>query len=291
MNYFAQQTINALQLGSIYALIALGYSLVYGVLTMINFAHGDLFMLGAFVALILESVVRVPFWIALIVTMAVIGLLGALIEYFAYRPIRKAPRVSAIITALGCGLIIENATLGFSPYPRHMPTLLVNTSYYVGGVTISSLQLTIIGISILLMVLLDLIIRRTRFGIAMRALSFDRTMVPLLGIPASRIISMTFALGAALGGSAGLLYALAYPVISSSMGILIGWKAFVAAVIGGIGNMRGAVLGGYILGATEIISVTLLPSTYRDLIAYSLLLLILIVKPYGILGTPPIQKV
>lgn len=291
MNYFAQQTINALQLGSIYALIALGYSLVYGVLTMINFAHGDLFMLGAFVALILESFVRVPFWVALLVTMVVIALFGALIERVAYRPIRNAPRVSSIITALGCGLIIENVTLGFSPYPRHMPTLFVNTSYSIGHVTLSSLQLTVIGISLLLMIVLDFIIRKTRFGIAMRALSFNRAMVPLLGIPANRIISLTFALGAALGGSAGLLYALAYPVISSSMGIAIGWKAFVAAVIGGIGNIRGAVLGGYILGVTEIISVTLLPSTYRDLIAYSLLLLILIIKPYGILGKPPIQKV
>jgi branched-chain amino acid transport system permease protein len=291
MNYFAQQAINALQLGSIYALIALGYSLVYGVLTMINFAHGDLFMLGAFVALILESVVRVPFWVALITTMVIVALLGALIERIAYRPIRKAPRVSAIITALGCGLIIENITLGLSPYPRHMPTLLVNSSYHFGGVMISSLQLIIIGTALLLMLSLDLIIRKTDFGIAMRALSFDRAMVPLLGIPADSIISMTFALGAALGGSAGLLYALAYPVISSSMGMLIGWKAFIAAVIGGIGNMRGAVLGGYILGATEIISVTLLPSTYRDLIAYSLLLLILMIKPYGILGQPPVQKV
>lgn len=291
MNYFAQQTINALQLGSIYALIALGYSLVYGVLTMINFAHGDLFMLGAFIALILESVVRVPFWIALLITMGIVALLGVLIERIAYRPIRKAPRVSTIITALGCGLIIENLTLGLSPYPRHMPTLLINTSYHLGGITISSLQLTIISTSLLLMISLDFIVRKSRFGIAMRALSFNQAMVSLLGIPANTIISMTFALGAALGGSAGILYALAYPVVSSSMGMAIGWKAFVAAVIGGIGNIRGAVLGGYILGATEIISITFLPSTYRDLIAYSLLLLILIIKPYGILGTPPTQKV
>ena len=291
MDYFVQQAINALQLGSIYALIALGYSLVYGVLTMINFAHGDLFMAGAFLCLILESVIPVPFWVALLATMAGTAFLGAMLERFAYRPIRNAPRVSAIITALGCGLIIENLTLALSPYPRHMPTLIQNSIYHFHGVAISSLQLLVIGISLLLMIALDFVIRSTLFGSAMRALSCDRLMVSLLGIPANRIISMTFALGAALGGAAGLLYALSYPVISSSMGMLIGWKAFVAAVIGGIGNMRGAVLGAYILGATEVISVTILPSTYRDLIAYSLLLIILIFKPYGILGHPPVQKV
>jgi branched-chain amino acid transport system permease protein len=291
MDYIAQQVINAFQLGSIYALIALGYSLVYGVLSMINFAHGDLFMLGAFFCLLLESIVPVPFWIVLPLTMIAIGFLGALLERLAYRPIRNAPRVSAIITALGCGLIIENITLAFSPYPRHMPTLLQNSITHFHGITISSLQIVVIGVSLLLMLLLDFIIRFTSFGMAIRALSSDRLMVSLLGIPGDSIISLTFALGAALGGAAGLLYALAYPVISSSMGILIGWKAFVAAVIGGIGNIRGALLGAYILGATEVISVTILPSTYRDLIAYSLLLIILVFKPYGILGEPPVQKV
>lgn len=291
MDYIAQQIINAIQLGSIYALIALGYSLVYGVLTMINFAHGDLFMVGAFFCFLLESIIPLPFWAALPLTMVAIACLGALIERLAYRPIRHAPRVSAIITALGCGLIIENVTLALSPYPRHMPTLIQHSMIHFHGITISSLQMIVIGTSLLLMLLLDFIIRFTSFGMAIRALSYDRLMVSLLGIPANRIISMTFALGAALGGAAGLLYALAYPVISSSMGMFIGWKAFVAAVIGGIGNIRGAVLGAYILGATEVISVSILPSTYRDLIAYSLLLLILIFKPYGILGTPPLQKV
>lgn len=291
MNYFLQQAINAVQLGSIYALIALGYSLVYGVLTMINFAHGDLFMVGAFCALLVASFFALPFWVVLMIAMGGTALLGMFIERFAYRPIRNAPRVSAIITALGCGLIIENLTLALSPYPRHMPTLIQNVSYHLGGVTISSLQLLIIGLSVLLMAALDIIIRFTSFGIALRALSFDRTMVSLLGIPTNRIISMTFAIGAALGGAAGVLYALAYPVIGPSMGVAIGWKAFVAAVIGGIGNMRGAILGGYLLGITEVISITVLPSTYRDLITYSLLLLILVMKPYGILGEPPLRKV
>ncbi|HLB32653.1 MAG: ABC transporter permease [Verrucomicrobia bacterium RIFCSPHIGHO2_12_FULL_41_10] len=291
MPYYTQQFINILQLGSIYALIALGYSLVYGILSMINFAHGDLFMVGAFFCLLLVTLLAIPFWLAFLLAVAATALLGVLIERFAYRPIRNAPRVSAIITALGCGLVIENITLALSPYPRRMPTLFTNTLYHFDGVTISSLQIFIIGISIFLMALLDFIINKTSFGIAMRALSVDRMMVALLGIPANRIISMTFAIGAALGGSAGILYALAYPVIGASMGMLVGWKAFVAAVIGGIGNIRGAVLGGYILGATEIISVTVLPSTYRDLISYSLLLVILIFKPYGLLGKAPLQKV
>jgi len=290
MKYLAQQAINALQLGSIYALIALGYSMVYGVLTMINFAHGDVFMLGAFFCLLLIALVPVPFWLALIVVMAATALLGSLIERFAYRPLRTAPRVSAIITALGCGLVIQNTTLGISPYARPMPRLLENATYQFGGVTITMLQIVIIGVSLGLMLALDFLIRKTSFGMAMRAIASDRAMVPLLGIPANEIIAITFAIGAALGGAAGLLYGMAYPVVSASMGITVGWKAFVAAVIGGIGNMRGAVLGAFILGAVEVMTVAVLPSTYRDLISYSLLLLILVFKPYGLLGKPALHK-
>jgi len=289
--YYAQQAINAIQLGSIYALIALGYSMVYGVLSMINFAHGSLFMLGAFAALILVSFFSLPFVAVLILVMLVIAVLGATIERIAYRPLRSAPRVSAIITALGCGLVIDNTTLSFSPYSRAMPPLFPSTSLQWGGVTITTLQILIIGISIGLMLALDFLIRKTPYGMAMRAISFDAVTVPLMGIPANRIISFTFAIGAGLGGAAGLLYALAYPVIGASMGMLIGWKAFVAAVIGGIGNIRGAVLGAYILGTVEVATVVFLPSTYRDLIAYSLLLVILVFKPYGLLGRPPNQKV
>ncbi len=290
MKYLAQQAINALQLGSIYALIALGYSMVYGVLTMINFAHGDVFMLGAFFCLLLIALVPVPFWLALIVVMAATALLGTLIERFAYRPLRKAPRVSAIITALGCGLVIQNTTLGISPYARPMPRLLENATYQFGGVTITMLQIVIIGVSLGLMLALDFLIRKTSFGMAMRAIASDRAMVSLLGIPATEILAITFACGAALGGAAGLLYGMAYPVVSASMGITVGWKAFVAAVIGGIGNMRGAVLGAFILGSVEVMTVAVLPSTYRDLISYSLLLLILVFKPYGLLGKPALHK-
>jgi len=310
--YLAQQMINALQQGSIYALIALGYSMVYGVLTMINFAHGDLFMLGAFACMLLAGVlaplfVTFPpfllFLVVLLLVMAIIGFLGAFIERVAYRPLRSAPRVSAIITALGCGLLIESLTLVAFPYSKSMPTLMQNTTFELAKVadpsgtgapltlTITALQIVIIVVSLVLMVALDFLIRKTRWGMAMRAISFDARTVPLMGIPANRIISMTFLIGAGLGGAAGMLYGLAYPVIAPSMGILVGWKAFIAAVVGGIGSIRGAVLGGFILGAVEVLAVVVLPSTYRDLICYSLLLVILIFKPYGLLGHAPNQKV
>ena len=240
-------------------------------------------MVGAFFCLLLASVVSLPFPVTLVIVMLATGMLGALIERFAYRPLRKAPRVSAIITALGCGLVIANTTLSLSPYPQPMPALF--------GLTISSLQILIISVAVVLMTGLDFLIRKTSYGIAMRAISFDAATVPLMGVPVNRIISMTFFIGAGLGGAAGVLYGLAYPVIAASMGILVGWKAFVAAVIGGIGSIRGAVLGGFLLGAVEVMAVAFLPSTYRDLISYSLLLVILIFKPYGLLGRPPNQKV
>ncbi|MCX6973499.1 MAG: branched-chain amino acid ABC transporter permease [Verrucomicrobia bacterium] len=291
MDYFAQQAINAVQLGSIYALIALGYSMVYGVLVMINFAHGDVFMVSAFFCFLLLLFVPAPFVVALIVVMLATALLGVCIERLAYRPLRNAPRVSSIITALGCGLVIQNTTLSLSPYSQRMPELFHSKTWQFGEITVSSLQVLIVGVSVGLMLALDFFIRRTRYGLAMRAIAQDRLSVPLMGIPVNTIISMTFAIGAGLGGAAGVLYGLAYPVIGASMGMLVGWKAFVAAVIGGIGNMRGAVLGGYMLGAVEVLTVTVLPSTYRDLVAYSLLLVILIFKPHGLLGRPSVQKV
>ncbi|HRJ71743.1 MAG TPA: branched-chain amino acid ABC transporter permease [Terrimicrobiaceae bacterium] len=310
--YLAQQTINALQQGSIYALIALGYTMVYGVLTMINFAHGDLFMLGAFACMLLAGLLSpvlvgfppvLAFIVILVLVMLIIGVLGASIERIAYRPLRNAPRVSAIITALGCGLLIESLTLVVFPYSKSMPTRFTNTTIELVRIanpadpdspitlSVTVLQLLIICVAFILMVALDFLIRKTRYGMAMRAISFDSRTVPLMGIPVDRIISLTFLIGAGLGGAAGMLYGLAYPVIAPSMGILVGWKAFIAAVVGGIGNIRGAVLGGFILGAVEVVAVVVFDSSYRDLISYSLLLVILIFKPYGLLGQAPVQKV
>ncbi len=291
MTSLLQQILNAAQLGSIYALIALGYTMVYGILTMINFAHGDLFMIGAFFCFLAATFLHLPFIPTMLISMIGVALLGVLIERVAYKPLRKAPRVSAIITALGVGLFLENFTLVFSPYPQSVPTLIKNTTWTVGGVSISSLQVIIILLSVAMMVMLDLIVRKTMVGMAMRAISWDKSIVPLMGVPVDLIISATFALGTSLGASAGVMYALAFPVIDPYMGILIGWKAFISAVVGGIGNIRGAMIGGFILGAVEILVAAFLPSTYRDFIAFTLLLVLLIFRPYGILGKPRPQKV
>jgi branched-chain amino acid transport system permease protein len=291
MTYLLQQALNALQLGSIYALIALGYTMVYGILTMINFAHGDLFMIGAFFCFISAAVLKLPFIPTLLISMIGAGFLGVVIERLAYKPLRQAPRVSAIITALGVGIFLENLTLVFYPYPQSVPVLVPNTSWTIGGVTISSLQVIIVLLSLVLMVLLDFIVRRTKVGMAMRAISWDKSIVPLMGVPANLIISLTFLIGTSLGGAAGVMYSQAFPVIDPYMGILIGWKAFISAVVGGIGNIRGAMIGGFILGVVEIMVAAFLPSTYRDFVAFTLLLVLLIFRPYGILGKPRPQKV
>lgn len=291
MTYLLQQLLNALQLGSIYALIALGYTMVYGILTMINFAHGDLFMIGAFFCFLAATALGLPFVPTLLISMIGVALLGVLIERFAYRPLRNAPRVSAIITALGVGIFLENFTLVFAPYPQHVPELIQNKTWVFGGLSISSLQVLIIVLSVVLLILLDNIVRKTLVGMAMRAISWDKSIVPLMGVPLNLIISATFALGTSLAGAAGVMYALAFPVIDPYMGILIGWKAFIAAVVGGIGNIRGAMVGAFILGGVEIMVAAFLPSTYRDFVAFTLLLVLLIFRPYGILGKPRPQKV
>lgn len=291
MTYVLQQVLNGLQLGSVYALIALGYTMVYGILSLINFAHGDLFMLGAFVVFAAATMAHLPFIPALLIAMGLVALLGALIERLAYRPLRRAPKMSAVITALGVGLILEHLTLVFNPYPRNLPPLVTNVSWSFGGVVFSSIQIMIIGLSLVLMVGLDLFVKYTRTGMAMRAISWNIHAARLVGVPVERVISLTFALGAGLGAAAGAMYAVAYPVIDPYMGVLIGWKAFIAAVVGGIGNIRGAVAGGFILGALEIGVTTVLPSTYRDFVAFALLLAFLLIKPSGIWGSVRVEKV
>jgi branched-chain amino acid transport system permease protein len=291
MVYIFQQGLNALQLGSIYALIALGYTMVYGILTMINFAHGDLFMIGAFFCFLIAVYLKLSFIPTLLLTMLGVACLGVVIERLAYKPLRNAPRVSAIITALGVGLFLENFTLALNPYPQHIPELIKNTTWYLGSLSISSLQIIIIALSLALMLLLDFIVQRTKAGMAMRAISWDKSIVPLMGVPVNKIISFTFAIGTGLGGAAGMMYGLAYPVIDPYMGIMVGWKAFISAVVGGIGNIRGAMIGGFVLGTVEIMVAAFFPSTYRDFVAFTLLLILLILRPYGILGKPQPQKV
>ena len=303
MQFYIQQILNALQVGSVYALIALGYTMVYGILTMINFAHGDIFMVSCYVAFFFSSLVisllvglptLVIFVLTLLVTMLLTALLAVVIERLAYKPLRTAPRISAVITALGIGLLLENFMVAFKPVgpaPRFMPKLIPDVTHNIAGVAVSNIQIVIIVVSIIAMVILDLIVRRTMVGMAMRDISWDKFTVPLMGIPVDRIISLTFALGASIAGVGGTLYGMAY-TIDPYMGIRIGWWAFISAVVGGIGNIRGAMLGGFILGFVEIFTPVFLPaSTYRDFVAFSLLLILLTFKPTGILGRPMAQKV
>lgn len=293
MQFWLQQTLNALQLGSIYALIALGYTMVYGIIRLINFAHGDIFMVGAFLGLYAAARLQLPLVLTLLFSMLCTATLGVLIERAAYKPLRNAPRVSAVITALGVGLFLEHfvlATVGAEP--RLFP-LLVNLDVYVlpGGLVANSIHVLIFAVALVLMLALDWFVRRTLTGMAMRAISYDRTIVPLMGISVDRIISLTFAIGSSLAAAGGILFGQAYPIIEPYMGVLVGWKAFVAAVVGGIGNIRGAMLGAYILAMVEIFVAAVLPSTYRDFVAFSLLLLLLVFRPTGILGRVTAQKV
>jgi len=297
-----QNLINALQWGSFYALIALGYTMVYGVLTLINFAHGDVFMVGAyiafFVATFLLAAAGLPGWAALALTipltMLLTSLVGVSLERIAYRPLRRkgANRLYVVITALMCGLILEHANLAlFGASRKAFPPLIDEQVYTLGGVSFTNLKIGVIVTAVLVFLLLQQIVTRTRVGMAMRAISYDKFAVPLMGIPIDTIIVATFALGSGMAGLAGLLFAMSYPVLEPYMGALIGWKAFIAAVVGGIGDIRGAFLGGFLLGAVEILVVAFFPSTFRDLIAFSVLMLILICKPTGLFGVARTTKI
>ena len=308
---FLQHLLNALQWGSFYALIALGYTMVYGVLRLINFAHGDIFMVGAYVGFFIATFLLglgtgIPAWIILAVTilgsMALTAGVGVTIERVAYRPLRErgAHRLYLVITALMIGLFLEYlnlSTLGAAD--RGFPELIPTKIYEVGGVSFTNIKLIVIGLSVVVMVGLELFLRRTKWGMAMRAISYDRTAVPLMGVPVNAIITVTFIIGSSLAALAGIMYGSAYHVISFDMGVLVGWKAFIAAVVGGIGEVRGAMLGGFLLAFIEIFVVALgsvpgfewLSSTYRDLVAFTILLVILTIKPTGIFGVARRQKI
>jgi len=298
MTTFLQQLVNGISLGSIYALIALGYTMVYGVLRLINFAHGDVYMLGAYAGYYLSRKLKgdePSLGSALLVmlgAMLTCALIGAVIERFAYRPVRRAARLTLLITAIGVSLFIENAAqIVFGPDPKFFPSLAPRTDFRVGGVRLTSEQLTVIAVSFLLMVLLRLFILKTRTGKAMRAVSFNLDAAKLMGISTDRIIAITFALGSALAAAAGVLIGMQIPKIDPLMGILYGLKAFVAAVLGGIGNVPGAVLGGLLIGTSEVMVVGYLSSTFRDAIAFGILILVLLLRPQGILGRAQKEKV
>ena len=286
---FLQQLINGLSLGSVYALIALGYTMVYGIVKLINFAHGDILMVGAYSGyFVLKQFGTTPvgMFLAFIFAMTVCAVISILIERFAYRPLRSAPRLNSLITAIAVSLIIQNGArvLPFvGPNPRQYPTMeTININ--LGLVSISNIQLIVIALSAILMIILNYIINYTKTGKAMRAVSYDMQAASLMGISVNKTIAFTFALGAVLAAAGGVLYATAYPQIEPTMGTMPGLKAFVAAVLGGIGSVPGAMLGGYILGVAETMTKGFLVSQFSDAISFSILIIILLVKPTGILG-------
>ncbi|MDD2603722.1 MAG: branched-chain amino acid ABC transporter permease [Desulfobacterales bacterium] len=312
LNFFMQNLINALQWGSFYALIALGYSMVYSILMLFNFAHGDIFMVGAYiglgVALLLLKIVGtgtaalVPGWLVLVATilisMFLTAFVGIIVERVAYRPLRDAPRASAAITGLMVGIILETSNILFLGGQRlAFPQLIQSQTYNIGGIFITNKKIMIVIVSIALMTALHQFVTRTRWGMAMRAMAYDFVVVPLVGVPLNTIAVMTFAIGSALAAAAGILFGLAYPVLDPYMGVSFGWKAFVAAILGGRGSIMGACIAGFMLGFIEIMTVPGIQilnrlfslnigSNLRDLIAYSIVLVILVFRPHGLFGEP-----
>jgi branched-chain amino acid transport system permease protein len=287
-----QQLINGIALGSIYALIALGYTMVYGIIQLINFAHGDIYMVGAFVAFFLISIFHLPFFAALIIAMLACSLLGVIIERVAYKPLRNQNRLTALITAIGVSFFLEYTMMYFvKPDPRAFPASFKLHNITIGNVVISSKDILILIISFTLMLILTYIVNRTKTGKSMRAVSFDKDAAQLMGIDVNKTISATFAIGSSLAAAAGVLVGMYYGQIDPLMGIMPGLKAFIAAVIGGIGIIPGAAFGGLILGVTEALVSGAGYSMLRDAVAFVVLILILIINPTGILGKNIREKV
>lgn len=296
MDTFLKQFVNGLSLGSIYALIALGYTMVYGIVKLINFAHGDVMMVGAYTGyFILCWTGATPFGLcfAFMGAMIVCAVLSLVIERCAYRPLRNAPRLNSLITAIAVELILQNAmrVLPFvGPNPRQFPTM--DTKFInLGIVQISNIQIIVILSSAILMVVLNYVINYTKTGKAMRAVSFDMGAASLMGVNVNKTIAITFVIGSVLAGTGGVLYATAYPQVDPLMGYIPGLKAFVAAVLGGIGSVPGAMVGGVILGIVETMTKAYISSQYADAISYSILIIILLVKPAGLLGKKNVVKV
>jgi len=285
---FLQQMVNGLSLGSLYALIAIGYTMVYGILRLINFAHGDLIMVSAYVAVMGVGWFSWPWPLACGVAVVTTGFLGVMLELGAYRPLRTAPRISLLISAIAASFFLENVSLvivGGIPRPFPVPAWIAE-SLVVGGTYIPRLSLVIPVVTAVLLGSLFLLLYRTQMGRAMRAVAYDLETTSLMGVNVNRVISLAFLVGSLLAGGGGLLWAMKYPQINPFMGIVPGLKAFIAAVLGGIGNLAGAVVGGLLLGFLEVMLVALFPdwSGYRDALAFILLILILLVRPTGLLG-------
>lgn len=294
--YFIQAVVDGLRLGFVYALIALGYTLVYGIVRLINFAHGDVFMVGAFASFYAITQYGWGFVPALLFSMIICVLLNIVIEKVAYKPLRDAPRIAALITAIGVSFFLEYFTAlrwvfgaDFITYQRPFEVVVWN----IGGVLITNITVIIIVVTTVLLVALQYIVNKTKMGKAMRATSLDKPTARLMGINVDGIISLTFALGAALGGAGGVLFAIAFPQIWTFMGLMPGLKAFVAAVLGGIGSIPGAFVGSILMGEIDVLVVSFLPmgSRLRDLFAFLVLIIVFLVKPTGIFGEPEVEKV
>ena len=316
MTQFFQTLVDGLTVGSLYALIALGYTMVYGILKFINFAHSDIFGLGVHMTIVIAGVFGVsgvmaggaPSWYVgpavLVLAMIACGAVGLFVERFAYRPLRGSPRLNVLITAIGVSLLLQNfgqlkfgsSPIPFGPYPRPTPMLLPDTVVAsFQGVQITLVNIAVVGTALVLMLALQYLIFSTKFGMAMRAVSFSPRNASLMGINVDRVISITFVIGSMLAAAAGFLYAMKYQgqakQTADAMWVMLGLKAFVAAVVGGIGNVRGAMLGGVLIGLIEFFGVAYLSSNYRDAYVFAILILVLLVRPEGVLGTATVEKV
>ena len=292
MNQVFQQFINGMSLGSIYALVALGYTMVYGIIKLINFAHGEMYMLGAFVSFYLITIMQVPFFIAMFISMIVVAMVGFFIERIAYKPLRNATRIAALITAIGVSFLLQYTTMFFVGADiKVFPQAFNNQIFNVFGISISLKQLLIFSVTAILMVALQTLVNRSKFGRSMRAVSADKEAAALMGIDVDKTIAITFAIGAALAAAAGSLVGMYYNTISPLMGVTPGLKAFVAAVFGGIGHIKGAMLGGFIIGLIETLVVGVGYSLLKDAFVFFVLILVLIIKPSGLLGKGGREKV
>ncbi len=292
MLLFLSQVINGLSTGAIYALIALGYTMVYGIVRLINFAHGDILMVGSYTAVLLMVQVGVPFPVALMASMLVCVIFGVAIERVAYKPLRSAPRICSLITAIGVSYLLQNsAQLLFTANPRPFPTVITVEPLVIGGLSISFITVLTVAVAVLLMVLLTLFVQKSRMGKAMRAVSQDTGAAKLMGINVNVTISVTFAIGCALAGVGAFLYNIAYPTVAPTMGSMPGLKAFIAAVLGGIGVLPGAMLGGFIMGVAESLTKGYISSQLSDAVVYGILIVVLLVKPSGLLGNAAREKV
>jgi branched-chain amino acid transport system permease protein len=292
---FLQHLANALSLGSLYALIAIGYTMVYGILRLINFAHGDVFMLGAYLAFYTVATFMLPWWATFVVAIVLTAALGVVLERVAYRPLRDSPKISVMISAIGASFLIENVAVvlfGGRPKGVTVPDVL-NVKVTLGDVSVMSVSLVIPVVTFAILAVLLWVVQRTRTGMAMRAVSTDLDAARLQAIDVNRIISFTFGAGSLFAAVGGILWSYKYPQLNPLMGVMPGLKCFIAAVIGGIGSIPGAVLGGFLLGAIELLTIAFLPTLtgYRDAFAFVLLIAVLLVKPSGLLGGRQMEKV